>query len=69
MKGTKFSVAIQILILILESLISMSADQIARGDAQLERHHLDGDIEDAIIHRNGKITFVFQNGTEIKIGA
>ena len=26
-------------------------------------------IEKAIIHRNGEITFVFQNGTEIKVGA
>ncbi len=26
-------------------------------------------IEKAIIHRNGEITFVFANGTEIKVGA
>ena len=26
-------------------------------------------IEKAIVHRNGEITFVFANGTEIKVGA
>lgn len=26
-------------------------------------------IEKAVIHRNGEITFVFANGTEIKVGA
>lgn len=26
-------------------------------------------IEKAIIHKDGQITFVFQNGTEIKVGA
>lgn len=26
-------------------------------------------IEKTIVHRNGEITFVFANGTEIKVGA
>ena len=26
-------------------------------------------IEKAIVHKDGQITFVFQNGTEIKVGA
>ena len=28
-----------------------------------------GMIEKAIVHMDGQITFVFQNGTEIKVGA
>ena len=26
-------------------------------------------VEKAIVHRTGEITFVFKNGTEVKIGA